>query len=169
MRYEQHVGGNREGGYPRGPVQKDGSRKVLTCFFCGKPGHFAQDCQQKWYGNQGPPWNNQGPAGPSCNNQNPMHAWQTQQEEEGTTIRVVDDRTPQQWATDWLSGVADENDNVRDIVMQELWGKEDFQNAWTQCPGWGLFVVTLCTLLATVLCVFQYRFTPVTSWLIRKH
>jgi hypothetical protein len=40
-RYEQRVGGSREGGYPRGPVQRDGQRKVLTCFFCGKPGHFA--------------------------------------------------------------------------------------------------------------------------------
>jgi hypothetical protein len=29
-RYEQRVGGSREGGYPRGPVQKDGQRKVLT-------------------------------------------------------------------------------------------------------------------------------------------
>jgi hypothetical protein len=29
---------------------------------------------------------------------------------------------------DWLSGVADENDKVKDIVMQELWGKEGFQN-----------------------------------------
>jgi hypothetical protein len=30
---------------------------------------------------------------------------------------------------DWLSGVADKNDKVKDVVMQELWGKEDFQNA----------------------------------------
>jgi hypothetical protein len=55
-------------------------------------------------------------------------------QEEGA-IRVVDDRsvaddrTPHQQATDWLSGVANENDEVKDIVMQELWGKEDFQNA----------------------------------------
>jgi hypothetical protein len=46
-RYEQCVGGSREGGIPRGPVQKDGQRKVLTCFFCRKLGHFARDCQQK--------------------------------------------------------------------------------------------------------------------------
>jgi hypothetical protein len=126
--YEQCVGGSREGGLPRGPIQKDGTRKVLTCFFCGKPGHFAWDCCQKWYGNQGP----------SCvypnQTQPAMRARQTQ-EEEGTIRRVAEERTPQQRATDWLAGVADEHNNVKDIVMQELMGREDFQNTWTQRPG----------------------------------
>jgi hypothetical protein len=123
-RYEQRVGGSREGGYPRGPVQRDGQRKVLTCFFCGKPGYFARDCRQK---------RNQGSNGPPRNVQMPTRTRQVRQED--SNIRVVDDRsvaddrTPQQRATDWLTSVADEHDDVKDIVMQELWGKEDFQNA----------------------------------------
>jgi hypothetical protein len=62
-----------------------------------------------------------------------MQARQICQEESNIRIvddrSVADDRTPQQQATDWLSGVADEEDDVKDIVMQELMGREDFPNA----------------------------------------
>jgi hypothetical protein len=42
---------------------------------------------------------------------------------------IVDDRTDQQKAQDWLTGVANETDDVKDLVMQQLWRQEDFQNA----------------------------------------
>jgi hypothetical protein len=61
---------------------------------------------------------------PTCARQ----TWQ-EEEEEGTIQRTANERTPQQRATDWLSGVTGEDNNVKDIIMQELWGKEDFQNA----------------------------------------
>jgi hypothetical protein len=54
---------------------------------------------------------------------------QTHDEETVTTRRITDERTPQQKATDWLAGVANKDDSVKDIVMQELWKKEDFQSA----------------------------------------
>jgi hypothetical protein len=38
---------------------------------------------------------------------------------------LVDDRTAKQKATDWLVGVANEDDNVKNIVMQTLWKKEE--------------------------------------------
>jgi hypothetical protein len=41
----------------------------------------------------------------------------------------VDNRTPQQKAKDWFEGVANEDNNVKDIIMQELWKREDFQSA----------------------------------------
>jgi hypothetical protein len=92
----------------------------------------VRDCQQKQYGNQGPSRNYQGPT---HNNIAPARTRQTHPEIGGTIRSIVDDRSvaderdPQQRATDWLSGVANERDNVKDIVMQELMGREDFQNA----------------------------------------
>jgi hypothetical protein len=39
------------------------------------------------------------------------------------------DALPQQKAQAWLEGVAEEPDEVKDLVMQQLWRREDFQNA----------------------------------------
>jgi hypothetical protein len=40
----------------------------------------------------------------------------------------METQTPQQKAQDWLSGVAEEEDEVKDLVMQQLWKREVFQN-----------------------------------------
>jgi hypothetical protein len=62
---------------------------------------------------------------------------QADAEEDGlyTARSIVDDRsiiegrTPQQKAQAWLEGVAEEPDEVKDLVMQQLWRREDFQSA----------------------------------------
>ena len=42
---------------------------------------------------------------------------------------IMDDCTDEQKAKDWLRGVAAENDNVKDMVLQDLWKNEDFLSA----------------------------------------
>jgi hypothetical protein len=42
---------------------------------------------------------------------------------------VADNRTSQQKAMDWLQGVANKDDEVKDIIMQSLWKREDFPSA----------------------------------------
>jgi hypothetical protein len=54
-------------------------------------------------------------------------------EASGQTLRVAraiaDQRSSQQKADEWLARVAGEEDEVKDLVLQALWKKEDFQNA----------------------------------------
>ena len=42
---------------------------------------------------------------------------------------TTDDHTDEQKAKDWLGGVAAENDNVKDMVLQDLWKNENFLSA----------------------------------------
>jgi hypothetical protein len=72
-----------------------------------------------------------------CQNQGPLRTRQTDTSKDGfyAARSIVDDRsvveghTPQQKAQAWLEGVAEELDEVKDLVMQQLWKREDFQSA----------------------------------------
>ena len=42
---------------------------------------------------------------------------------------AVDNCTDEQKAKEWLGGVVVENNNVKDMVLQDLWKNEDFLSA----------------------------------------
>ena len=42
---------------------------------------------------------------------------------------IANDHMDEQKAKDWLGGVAAENDNIKDMVLQDLWKNEDFLGA----------------------------------------
>jgi hypothetical protein len=125
-RYEQRVGGKQRRRIPKRTRPKGRIK--------GKSSHASfAGSQVTSHGTVDRNATIRGQADPLETTQAPTRTRQIRQEE--SNIRVVDDRsvaddrTPQQRATDWLTSVADEHDDVKDIVMQELWGKEDFQNA----------------------------------------
>ena len=45
------------------------------------------------------------------------------------THTIADDHMDEQKAKDWLGGVAAENDNIKDMVLHDLWKNEDFLGA----------------------------------------
>ena len=107
----QQAGGN-PANRPQGMQNKGNPREVI-CYRCQKAGHIARNCLQK------PPQRQQWQP-----RQGPSRTRQTETEQEITP--VCDDRTAAQKAQDWLAGVANEPDEVKDLVMQHVFEKEDF-------------------------------------------
>jgi len=101
--------------------------REVECYNCRKKGHLSRNCPQHT-------WNV-----PSQRRQN----WQNSCPSQGREA-VVDDRsvcdketnliarsstqTPQQQANTWLRGVASTGEDVQELVMRDLVGREGFQN-----------------------------------------
>ena len=54
---------------------------------------------------------------------------ETDYQEQEVQVARMDARPPQQRASDWLQGVAGEDDEVKDLILKDLWMKEGFQSA----------------------------------------
>ena len=122
------------GGYtPRGGYMQRGQGRgrmrdlqEVECYTCHKKGHLSRNC--------------------------PQHTWNRPNESRNWTSRpsqgceaIVDDRsicdeeqpsmaqsstqTPQQQANSWLRGVATAGEDVQELVMRDLVGREGFQHA----------------------------------------
>ena len=110
-------GGNRWGQAVANPKRAQNDIREVICFNCDGKGHIARNCPQKQRRScQQRQW--QPRPGPSCNHQ-------TEVETNHEQVRAVcDDRTPEQRAQDWLSNIANEQDDVKELVMQQVLGAE---------------------------------------------
>ncbi len=96
----------RGGGCPQRDIRE------VECYTCHKKGNFSHNC--------------------------PQHTW-NQPQSQGREA-IVDDRSeadksppprenPQAHAQHWLRSIAEEGEDVKDLVLRDLLGREDFQNA----------------------------------------
>ena len=110
-------GGNRWGQAVANPKRAQNDIREVICFNCDGKGHIARNCPQKQQRfKQRKQW--QPRPGPSRNRQ-------TEVESNHEQVRAVcDDRTPEQRAQDWLSNIANEQDDIKELVMQQVLGTE---------------------------------------------
>ena len=109
-------GGNRWGQVVANPKRAQNDIREVICFNCDKKGHIARNCPQKQQPHQRRQW--QPHPGPSQNRQTEVKSNHEQ-------VRAVcDDCTPEQRAQDWLSNIANEQDDVKELVMQQVLGGE---------------------------------------------
>ena len=54
---------------------------------------------------------------------------ETDYQEQEVQVARTDGRPPQQRASDWLNGVAGEDNELKDLILKDLWMKEGFHSA----------------------------------------
>ena len=135
---------------PRGQGRSNGfDVREVTCYGCRQKGHMIRDCPQHTWNQQSTRGSNtfrgrfnsrQGRQGTRSNARSTYIDADTASEslyyeaEQGQgdfqiASAATNDHTDEQKAKDWLGGVAAENDNVKDMVLQDLWKNEDFLGA----------------------------------------
>ena len=104
----------------RGGFRGQRDLREVVCYNCNRKGHMSRNCQQRSWG---PP------------------------QASSSRVIVVDEdvemtseppeyiqnsrsnKTPQQAATDWLTGVAGESDEAKELILKGLLQREDFRSA----------------------------------------
>ena len=118
------------GGYmPRGGfMQRQGGRqrdlREVECYTCHKKGHLSRNCPQHTWNtrrNNGSNWTPRPSQGREA-----IVDDRSVIDEEVITTRT---QTPQQQADAWLRGMATAGEDVQELVLQDLVGKEGFQSA----------------------------------------
>ncbi len=123
-----------QGGYtPRGGYMqrgRGGGRMgdlcEVECYTCHKKGHLSRNCPQHTWNktNQSRSWIPRPSQGREA-----IVDDRSVYDEEQPSIARSSTQTPQQQADSWLRGVATAGEDVQELVMRDLIGREDFQHA----------------------------------------
>ncbi len=122
------------GGYtPRGGYmqrERGGGRmrdlREVECYMCHKKGHLSRNCSQHTWNkpNESRSWNPRPSQGREA-----IVDDRSVDGEEQPSIARSSTQTPQQQADSWLRGVATAGEDVQELVMRDLVGREGFQHA----------------------------------------
>ncbi len=113
-------GGNKpQGQYvPQGGfIQGQGRRRDFSkveCYTCHKKGHLSHNCPQHM-------WNQRSQGCEAIVDDSSV--------DENNQVIVARAQMPQQQANTWLRGMASTGEDVQELVMRDLLGREGFQNA----------------------------------------
>ena len=101
------------GGFLQRRAQENRDHRGVTCYQCQQRGHLSYDCPQR-NKNKG----QQSGARVARNDT-----------EDGQTVQVARSQTAREEASEWLEGASRMTDDAKDLVLQDLFQKADFQDA----------------------------------------
>ena len=111
--------GNRGGGRQR-------DLREVECYTCHKKGHLSRNCSQHTWNK---PHNNQRNWTPQPSQGREAVVDDRSVCDEETITAQTSTQTLQQEADTWLRGVTTTGEEVQELVMRDLVGREGFQNA----------------------------------------
>ena len=114
-------GGPRQG-FQQGNHRPQRDLRDVTCYTCNRKGHLSRNCPQH-------NWNRQPNRRPPPSNSRSVETDYYDEPTQPVERVARANTTPQDHANQWLAKLAEEGDNVKDLVLKDLYNRKGFQDA----------------------------------------